>query len=72
MFFVCLGIKSGSYHSQFSPMNITAEEQAGLEAVLHLTATVVEKVDTDLAICMPHIQYEPVLVITLTLDTVPL
>lgn len=53
-------------------MNITAEEQAGLEAVLHLTATVVEKVDTDLAICMPHIQYEPVLVITLTLDTVPL
>lgn len=43
-FFLCVGMDSGNYQSHFAPMNITAEEQAGLEAVLRLTTTVAEKV----------------------------
>jgi hypothetical protein len=39
-----LGTQSGNYQAQFSPMNITAEEQIGLEAVLRVTATVADKV----------------------------
>ena len=37
-------MQSGNYQAQFSPMNITAEEQIGLEAVLRVTATVADKV----------------------------
>lgn len=38
------GAQSGSYQTQFSPANITAEEQVGLESVLRLTAIVADKV----------------------------
>ena len=41
-------MQSGNYQAQFSPMNITAEEQIGLEAVLRVTATVADKVITTL------------------------
>ncbi|CAB4038990.1 nuclear pore complex Nup205-like, partial [Paramuricea clavata] len=46
------GMLSGNYQAQFSPMNITADEQVGLEAVLRLTATVADKDEVArIAIC---------------------